>query len=186
MVLFKTTLAGLGVLVLGVLLLTIIGPYITIEVQETRRHPVEPHAEFLVGDVVDRSYNLPATASVLGTATVTEAPSNQTGTISLTVFDAENYGSWSTGGQASSVYSAEKQGQFNFTFKTEKEGTYHFVFDNRAFVYKKYVVLTLAYDETTVSHVPDNRVPYGAWALVIIGGLVALYGLLRKPPITWA
>lgn len=186
MVLFKTALVGTALLVLGVLLLTIIGPYVTVEIQETHLQVVEPHAEFLVGDVVDRSYSLPATSDVLGTVGVSEAPANQTGGISLIVFDAQNYGRWSTGGQASSLYSAEKQGQFNFTFKTEKADTYHFVFDNRASVYKKYVVLTIAYDEVTTKIVPDSRVPYAAWTLVIIGGLVLIYGLLRKPPVTWA
>ena len=186
MVLLKTTVAGFALLVLGLLLLTVAGQYVTIEVQEIQRRGVEPHAEFLVGDVVDKSYSLPAGVEVLGTISVTEAPSNQTGGIRFLVFDADNYQKWAIGGQANFAYSAEKQGQFNFTFTTDKSGVYHFAFDNRASLYKKYVTLTIAYNEVIKSRVPDTRVGYVGWALVIIGGLIFVYGLLRKPPIPWA
>jgi len=186
MVLFKPTLTGIALLVLGLLVATMIGPYVTVEVQEVHRRSVEPHAEFLVGDVVDRSYNLPPTTNVIGTVLVTEAPSNRTSDVSLLVLDAENYQRWNSGGQASSLYSEEKQGQFNFTFKIDKGGIYHFVFDNRASLYKKYVVLTIAYDEITTKRVPDTRVGYVGWALASIGGLVLVYGLVRKPSVTWA
>jgi hypothetical protein len=185
MVLLKTTLAGFALLLLGVLLLGVLGQYVTVEVRQVHRRDVEPHAEFLVGDMVDRSYSLPGGSDVLGTISVTEAPSNQTGDIRFLVFDAENYQRWSSGGQASFMYSAEKQGQFNFTFTSDKAGTYHFVFDNRASLYKKYVTLTIAYDEITTSRIPDPRVNYLSWALVIAGGLIFVYGLLRKPPIPW-
>lgn len=184
MVLFKTTLTGLGLLVLGLLLVAIIGPYVTVEVQETHRRPVEPHVEFLVGDVVDKSYNLPATPNVVGTIAVTQAPSNQTGDIRLLVFDAENYQRWSSGGQP--IYSVDKQGKFNFTFKVDNSGIYHFVFDNRASLYKQYVVLTIAYDEVTTKRVPDTRVGYAGWVLAAIGAIILIYGFARKPPVTWA
>ena len=186
MVLLKTTMAGLAILVLGVLLLTVMGQYVTAEVQQVHRQDVEPHAEFLVGDSVDRSYSLPASSEVLGTISVTQAPTNQTGDIHLMVFDADNYQRWSSGQQASFVYSAENQGQFNFTFTPKNSGVYHFVFDNTASLYKKYVTLTIAYNQITTSRVPDTRVGYVGWAFVIGGGLIFIYGLLRKPPITWA
>jgi len=186
MVLLKPTVAGFAVLVCGILLLTVLGQYVTVEVQEVHRHDVEPHAEFLVGDFADKSYSLPGSSEVLGTMSVTEAPSNQTGDISFMVFDAENYQRWSSGGQANFMYSAEKQGQFNFTFTTDKAGVYHFVFDNRASLYKKYVTVTIAYNEITTSRVPDPRANYVSWALIITGGLIFIYGLVRKPPVSWA
>jgi hypothetical protein len=55
MVLFKTTLVGVCILVAGILLLTTLGPYVTVEVQQVQHRDVEPHAEFLVGDVADRT-----------------------------------------------------------------------------------------------------------------------------------
>ena len=186
MVLLKTTVAGLAILVLGVLLLTVMGQYVTAEVQQVHRQDVEPHAEFLVGDSVDRAYNLPASSEVLGTISVTQAPSNQTGDIRFMVFDADNYQRWSAGGQANFVYSAENQGEFNFTFTPKNSGVYHFVFDNTASLYKKYVILTIAYKQITTSRVPDTRVGYVGWAFVVGGGSIFIYGLLRKPPITWA
>jgi hypothetical protein len=102
------------------------------------------------------------------------------------VLDSDNYPKWSTGTQANFLYTAEKQGQFNFTFTTEKSGVYHFVFDNTASLYKKYVILTVAYNEITVTRVPDPRTAYVAWPLIVAGGLILLYGLARKPPIPWA
>ncbi len=186
MVLLKTTLTGIALLALGVILLTIAGQYVTVEVQQVHRHDLEPHAEFLVGDQVDKQYSLPGGVATFGVITVTQAPSNQTGDIRFMVLDSDNYPKWSTGAQANFLYTAEKQGQFNFTFATEKSGVYHFVFDNRASLYKKYVILTVAYNEITVTRVPDPRTAYVAWPLVVAGGLILLYGLARKPPIPWA
>ena len=59
MVLLKTTIAGFAILIIGVLLLTMIGQYITVQVQDVHRHDVEPHAEFLVGDLVDQIIQSP-------------------------------------------------------------------------------------------------------------------------------
>lgn len=186
MVFLKTTLAGVALLVVGVLLLTVAGQYVTVEVQVIQRRSVEPHAEFLVGDVADKSYNLPASVEALGTISVTEAPSNQTGSIKFFVFDADNYQKWTTVGNANAAYSAEKQGQFNFTFTTDKSGVYHFVFDNHASLYKKYVTLTIGYNEVIRSRVPDTRVAYVGWASAIAGLVISVYGLVRKVPISWA
>lgn len=186
MVLLKTTLTGIALLGLGMLLVAAIGPYVTVEVQQIQRRPVEPHAEFLVGDFIDKPYNLPASVNVIGTLSGTQAPTNETSDIRVLVFDAENYQRWSSTGQASSVYSADKQGKLNFTFKIDKEGIYHFVFDNRASLYKKYVVLTIAYDEVVTQRVPDTRVGYVGWALAVVGAVILVYGLVRKPAITWA
>jgi len=186
MVLFKTTLTGTALLILGLLVIIMIAPNITVEVQEVHRRSVEPHAEFLVGDTVDKSYSLPQATSVIGTVFATEAPSNRTSVISFLVFDAENYQRWASGGLANALYSRENQGQFNFTFKTESATQYYFVFDNRDSVYKKYVVLTIAYDEVTTKQVPDTRAGYVGWALAIIGGLVLAYGFVRKPLVTWS
>lgn len=185
MVLLKSTLTGIALLALGLLLLTYLGPYVTIEVQETRTHVIQPHEEFLVGDVASRPYSLPGSSDVFGSMNVNQAPSNQSGDIHFAVFDAQNYQVWNSGQQANFVYSADKQGQFNYTFKTDKSGTYYFVFDNRASVYKKYVVYNIAYNEIITSRVPDPRVSYLAWGLAVGGGLILVYGLMRKPPVTW-
>ncbi len=186
MVLLKTTLAGACLLVVGILLMTTLGQYVTVEVQQVQTRPIEPHAEFLVGDVVDRSYSLPASASTSGSVGVTQAPTNASGDIRFMVFDAENYQKWNSGQQSDFLFSAEKQGQFNFTFTTARSGVYHFVFDNRASLFKKYVVLSVSYSEVSVSHVPDRRMPYIGWALLVGGAIILAYGLVRKPPIPWA
>jgi hypothetical protein len=186
MVLLKTTLTGIGLLVLGVLLVTALGQYVTVEVREVQRQSVEPHVEFLVGDLADRPYSLPASSQVLGNIIVAQAPSNQTGDIRFLVFDADNYQRWLSGSQADFIYSADKQGEFNYTFTTGTTGIYHFVFDNRASVYKKYVTLTVAYDEVTTSRVPDVRVSYVGWVLLVAGGLIFVYGLVKRPPASWA
>lgn len=187
MVLFKTTLAGASLLVVGILLLTTLGPYVTVEVQETQHRDVEPHAEFLVGDVEDRTYPLPANVPASGYIDVTQAPTNASGDIRFMVFDEGNYQKWSSGQQSINLIpTAENQGKFNFNFTTANAGIYHFVFDNRASLFKKYVVLSLGYSEVTISHVPDPRVPYVGWALAVVGGILLAYGLARKPPISWA
>lgn len=186
MVLLKTTLAGVILLLAGVLLLTVAGPYITVEVQVVQRHDVETQADFLVGDVTDRPYSLPATVSVFGTIDVTQAPTNQSGNVQFLVFDASNYQSWAAGQQSSYIFSADQQGHSNFTFTTTNSGVYHFVFDNRASLYKKYVTLSVSYNEVSTSRQPDPRTPYAGWGLSAVGLILLVYGLVRKPPIPWA
>jgi hypothetical protein len=185
MVLLKTTLSGIALLVVAVLLITVMGQYVTMEVQQTQRIDVEPHAEFLVGDVADRSYSIPSGVSVFGTVTVTQAPSNQTSDIHFFVLDADNYQKWASGGSATYLFSAD-QGHFNYTFSAENPGVYHFVFDNRASLFKKFVTLTVSYNEVLTSHVPDPRVQYMGWGLLVAGCVVLVYGLARKPPTPWS
>jgi hypothetical protein len=185
MVLFKTAMVGICILVAGMLLLTTLAPYMTIEVQQVQYRGVEPHAKFLVGDVADRTYILPANVAASGSVDVTQAPTNATGDIRFMVFDDNNYQKWNSGQQSNSLVPADNQGKFVFNFTTTNNGVYHFVFDNRASLFKKYIVLTVGYSEVTTSHVPDPRVPYIGWALVVVGGILLVYGLARKPPIPW-
>jgi hypothetical protein len=186
MVLLKTTLTGIALIVLGVMMVTILGQYVPMELQQVTRHDVEPHAQFLVGDVADRTYSLPQSVTVVGNLDVTQAPSNQSTDIHFMVFDNDNYQKWSSGSQSDVTYSSNQPGQSNFTFSTGKSGVYHFVFDNRASLFKKYVALAIAYNEISIARVPDPRVGYVGWVLVVVGGVLLVYGLLRRAPIPWA
>lgn len=186
LVVFRTTIIGAIVLITGTLLLTVIGPYVTVTVQNIQTREVDPHVEFLVGDISDRPYTLPDNVPVFGSVYVSQAPANQTSDIQFSIFDADNYQIWSSGGQANSLFSTDGQGQFNYTFTTPKNGVYFFVFDNRASLYKKYIVFSLLYNEVITTQEPDTRIPYLAWALVIVGGFVAATGLIRRPTISWA
>jgi hypothetical protein len=185
MVLLKTTLVGIGLLVIGMLMLTVLGQYVTVEVQEVHRHDIEPHVELFVEDKADRSYNLPGGSNVFGTVSVTQVPSNQTDDIHFLVCDSDNYQQWLSGSQVSTFYSADRKGLFNYTFTTDKSGIYYFIFDNRGLPYKKYVVLTVSYNETITNRVPDTRIVYVAWPFIIGGALILAYGLVRKPAVRW-
>jgi hypothetical protein len=186
MVLLKTTLAGAMFLVAAVLLLTVAGPYVTVQVQEVQRHDVEPHAKFLVGDVTDRQYSIPGNAAVFGTLDVAKAPTNQSSDIQFMVLDAQNYELWAASQQPNYTFHSDLQGHSNFTFNTPSSGVYHFVFDNRASVYKKFVTLSVSYNEVSISNQPDPKIPYVAWGLLAFGFVVLIYGLARKPQIPWA
>jgi len=184
--LFKTTISGAAAIVIGILLVTFVGQYITMTVQNVQRTDVEPQAEFLVGDVEQRPYSLPANVMVFGTVKVTEAPTNQSSDIRFLIFDDANYQKWYSGGQANFMYSTEKQGQFNYTFTSTANVVYHFVFDNRASLYKKYVVFSLAYNDVVTSQVPDPRIQYLAYAMVGLGAVLLIVGLLKKPKPRWS
>jgi hypothetical protein len=186
MVLLRTTLAGITLVVAAILLLTVAGPLITDQVQVVQRHDVEPHAQFLVGDVADRDYSIPGSVAVYGTLDVAQAPSNQSGNLQFMVFDSQNYQLWASGQQSNYMFTTNQDGRSNFTFNTPSSGVYHFVFDNRASVYKKFVTLSLGYNEVSVSNQPDPRIPYVAWGLLAVGLVVLIFGLAKKPPISWA
>jgi hypothetical protein len=186
MVLLKTTLIGLALLVVGISLLTVAGSYITVQAQVVHRHDVEPHAEFMVGDVAEKEYSLPGSEVVFGMLDVSQVPTNQSSDVQFIVLDEQNYQLWSTGQQSSYLFTSDQSGHSNFTFNAPSSGVYHFVFDNRASIYKKYVTLSVGYNEVSMSNQPDPRVPYVAWSLLAVGLVVLAYGLVRKPPISWA
>lgn len=186
MVLLKTTLAGITLLVLGVLMLTVLGQYVPMEIQQVAKHEVEHEAVFLVGDLAHRSYSLPGGITVVGTVSATQAPSNQSTDIRFLVFDDENYQKWTSKAQPDALYSSDNPGLSNFTFSSRNSGVYHFVFDNQASLFKKYVTLSVAYNEVSISRVPDPRVGYLGWVLVVVGAMVLVYGLVRRAPIPWA
>jgi hypothetical protein len=186
MVLLKTTLIGAILLVAGILLLTVVGQYITVEVQVVQRQDVEAQAEFLVGDVTYRNYSLPSGVSVFGTLDVTQAPTNSSSDIQFLVFDSTNYQNWAAGQQSSFIFSGDEHGHSNFTFNTNHSGVYYFVFDDRASLFKKFVTLSVSYNEVTTSRQPDPRVPYFGWGLNAVGLILLVYGLVRKPAIPWA
>jgi hypothetical protein len=186
MVLLKPVLAGIILLALGIVSSTILGQYVTMEVQQTQRRDLVPYAKLFVESTKDESYTFPTNVQVFGTILVTEEPSNQSGDIRFIVLDGENYQKWSTGAQVDSVYSVNGQGQFNYTFTTAKGGTLHFVFDDRGLPYKKHVTLSVAYNQVLTHRVADTRLVPVGWVLMISGALVLVYGLARKAPIPWS
>src|SRR5271157_6467358 len=124
MVLFKTAVAGAFLLIAGILLLTVAGQYITVQVQTVQRHDVEQHAMFLVGDLADRQYSLPDSVSAFGSLDVASAPTNQSSDIQFKVFDADNYQKWVAGQESNFLFSKDAQGQSNFTFTSTNGGQY--------------------------------------------------------------
>jgi len=186
MVLFKTTVAGALLLIVGILLLTVAGQYLTIQVQDVQSHYVEQHVLFLVGDLANRQYSLPSGVFAFGALDVAQAPTNQSSDIQFTIFDANNYQKWTSGQQSDSLFSKDEYGQSNFTFTTSNNGPYYFVFDNRASLYKKYVTFSLSYNEVSTSQAPDPRVPYVGWGLLAAGLVVLAIGLIKRAPIPWS
>jgi len=182
----KLTVSGAIIIVVGILALTALGPYVTVEVQDVKQRDLEPRVQFLVGDYADRPFTLPAGVTIFGTVSVAEAPSNKSGDIHFIVLDTENYQRWLSGAQAEFTYAAQQGGAFNYTFKTDKIGVYHFVFDNRDSVYKKYVTLSVTFNEVITSRVPDRRLAYAGWFLLVIGGIALVYGVLKKPQVRWS
>jgi hypothetical protein len=186
MVLFKTAISGVVILAVAVLLFNYGDQVVTMTVQNTLRTDIEPHTEFLVGDVAQKSYTLPAAVTSFGVVKTSQAPTNQSSDIRFMVLDDANFQKWNAGSQVDSVYSTTNQGEFNFTFATTKSGAYHFVFDNRASLYKKYIVFSMAYNQVVKSQVPDSRLQYVAWGTLLGGGILLLVGLVRRPPLRWA
>jgi hypothetical protein len=179
-------ITGIAVVIVGVCLL-LVGPQLimvpSMQVQITELFHNETLA---VSDVAERSAQLDQGVTVNGTVTVSSALTGAPSDVLMFVADDANYQKWVT--QGSPTYSFQKDlsdGQ-SFSFTVPATGLYHFVFDNKISPVKKKVTITADLQKPVTISMPDERVPYVAYAVVAVGCLLTGVGILRKTPVRWA
>jgi hypothetical protein len=179
-------ISGIIVIIVGVSLL-IVGPQLIV-VPSTQVQVFELfHDEtFLVGDVAERSVQLDEGVTVNGTVAVSSALTGAASHVLMLVADDANYEKWVTQGSPTYVFQKDLSNGQTFSFTVSGAGLHHFVFDNKASLEKKKVTLTVDLQKPVTVNVPDKRISYVAYAVVAVGCLFTVMGILRKTPVRWA
>ncbi len=174
-------------IVIGAAFLFFVGPQlILVPTAQTQVTALFSNEAFVVGDVWERSMQLDEGAVVNGTLAVSSALTGEASEISMLVVDDANYQKWMAHG--SPTYALQKDipnGQ-SFSLTVPRSGVYHFIFDNTSSPVKKKVNMTVDLRSQVVVSLPDERVRYLAYGLLVIGFLVTAVGILRKTEVPWA
>ena len=178
--------AGIAVVIVGVLLF-LAGPQLIL-VPSTQVQVTELfHDEALaVSDIAERSVQLDKGVTVNGTVTVSSALTGAPSDVLMFVADEANYQKWVTQGSPTYAFQKDLSNGQSFSFVVPEAGFYHFVFDNKISPVKKKVTITADLLKQVTISMPDSRITYVAYAVVAVGSLFAVVGILRRTPVRWA
>ena len=179
-------ITGIAVVIVGVFLF-LAGPQLIL-VPSTQVQVTELfHDETLaVSDIAERSVQLDKGVTVNGTVTVSSALTGAPSDVLMFVADDANYQKWATQGSPTYAFQKDLSNGQSFSFTVPETGLYHFVFDNKISPVKTKVTITADLQKQVTISMPDNRITYMAYAVVAVGGLFAVVGILRKTPVRWA
>jgi hypothetical protein len=177
--------AGIIVLVAGVILF-FAGPQLVM-LPSTHTQAVDLfHDEaFVVGDLWERSVQLDEGVVVNGTIAVGSALTGEPSEVLMLVADDANYQKWISHGGATYVFQKDMSDGQGFSFTVPRTGLYHFIFDNTNSPVKKNIILTVELQRQVTVNVPDERVKYVAYGLLVIGCAITVVGVLRKAEVRW-
>jgi hypothetical protein len=178
--------AGIAVILVGMILF-FAGPQLVV-IPSTQVQVIELfHDEtFAVSDVWERSVQLDEGVTVNGTVAVSSALTGAPAEISMFVADEANYQKWVAHGSPTYAFQKDVSDGQGFSFTVPRTGLYHLVFDNTSSPVKKRGTLTMDLQKQVTVNLPDKRIPYVAYGVLAIGGLVTAVGVLRRAPIRWA
>jgi len=182
----RRILAGLVIVIVGLLVLVPGSSLITVQKEVTERGKLLALTSVLVGDRFERSIRLEKGIIVNCNGTVTEAVSGKKSTIDLYLFSSENYQNWLRGREATPLLERRETPNLEFRIQIPNEDQYHLVFENSLSREKKYVDLELTYEKITYTRVSDERLSYVAFAVIGFGILMSAWGLITRPTIPWA
>jgi hypothetical protein len=179
-------ITGIAVVIVGVCLL-LVGPQLIMvpsrQVQVTELFHDETIA---VSDVAERSVQLDQGVTVNGTVTVSSALTGAPSDVLMFVADDANYQKWITQGSPTYTFQKDLSNGQSFSFTVPAADLYHFVFDNKISPVKKKVTITADLQKPVTISMPDERIPYVAYAVVTVGCLLVGVGILRKTPVRWS
>jgi hypothetical protein len=177
---------GIAVLIVGMVLFLAGSQLIVVPSTQVQVIELFHNETFAVSDVWERSVQLDEGVTVNGTVAVSSALTGAPSEVSMFVADDPNYQKWVAHSSPTYAFQKDVSDGQGFSFTVPRAGLYHFVFDNTDSPVKKKGMLTADLEKQVTINVPDKRIPYLAYGVLVTGCLVTAVGVLRKAPIRWA
>ncbi|MCZ2845200.1 MAG: hypothetical protein O2U61_01680 [Candidatus Bathyarchaeota archaeon] len=184
------TLGGISLVILGILMI-LFGSYTyTINIPIVESNTVFDKISFTVGDVKVYEADFFENVTVTCNASINIPTTGDAGDINFFVLRGEEFQRWKNG-EKDVIFIIELTmiKSINTSFQTDKQGTYYFIFDNTfSELYKKEVTFSSTMEYLTyVEEIRENNsIVYIGYFAVVFGVIVTVYGLIRKPEVTWA
>ena len=179
-------LAGIVIIIAGVLLFSAGPQMIMIPTTEMQTVPLFHDNSFVVGDVWEASVQLEKGIRVNGTLAISSALTSEPSEVLMLVTDEANYPKWTAHDNPAFIYEKQMSNGQAFTFSIANTGIYHIILDNTSSPVKKKVTLNAELLKEIVINVPDDRVRYAAYGVIACGLFVTAIGVLRKTQVPWA
>ena len=184
------TLGGISLIILGILMI-LFGSYTyTIDIPIIESKTVFDKISFTVGDVKVYEADFLENVTVTCNASINIPTTGDTGEINFYVLSGEEFQRWRSGEKdIFFIIELAMITNINTSFQTDKQGTYYFIFDNTfSELYKKEVTFssTMEYVTYVEETRENNNIVYIGYFAVVFGVIVSVYGLIRKPEVTWA
>ncbi len=183
------SLGGMSLLILGMLMI-LFGSYTyNVNVPKLESKTIFENESFIVGDIKVYKADFSKNITVTCIASIKIPATDDIGEINFYVIQGEEFQKWERGEKDAKLeIELIKTKNFNKSFKVDNEGTYYFVFDNTfSEFYKKELTFSVTIEYLT--YVEETRrnysIVYIGYLALVIGVIVTLYGLVRKPEITW-
>ncbi|MEM2228219.1 MAG: hypothetical protein QXR82_05405 [Candidatus Bathyarchaeia archaeon] len=184
----KPTFLGLAILLLGILLISLSFKTYMIEVKKIKKEPLIEKSKFIVGDVKVLQRYLTSGYLIVCYGKVYLPETGNLSDVNFYIMDEENYEKWFKGKNAESIIEKKKVTILNVSVPIIRNDTYYFIFDNTyAELYKKEVEFE-AYKQYEVIEMEPARIKTLnnlGLPLVFIGFIIMIYGILKKPEVTW-
>jgi hypothetical protein len=184
------TLGGISLLILGILMI-LFGSYTyTIDVPKLESKTVFNNISFTVGDIKVYDADFSENVTVTCNASIQIPATGDMGEINFYVIRAEEFQRWNNG-EKDIEFIIELTGtkSIDTSFKIDRKDTYYFIFDNTfSELYKKEVTFSSTMEYTTyIKEIRENNsIAYTGYIAIVLGAIVAAYGLIRKREVTWA
>jgi len=186
----KPTIAGLVLLIVGILGIQYGAQNYLKEVSKPVTDTFRVAMEVRELSFWSYGHRFETSTSVDGNGTISGGSYGQVTDINFFVMDGPNFENWKQR-QPGVQYLAkmtQAPSRFEFSFATSKNGTYFFVFDNYYSTAKREVSLSARYQYVKIvkeAHT-DYTFSYVGAGISVVGAIVLIYGLLKKPEIRWA
>jgi len=177
---------GIVILISGSALLFAGPQVIMVPTTQTQVTVLFNNETFVVGDIWERAVQLDERVLVNGTVAVGSALTGEASDIMILIVDDANYQKWISHGSPTYVLQKDVVNGGSFSFTVPRSGVYHLVFDNTNSAVKKKIAVTVDLERQVVVNLPDDRIRYVAYGVLVIGAIVAVVGILRKTEVPWA
>lgn len=187
---FVAAFGGIALLILGILMV-LFGTYVyTVNIPKLESRLIFDNYSFVVGDQEVHEADFSGNVTVTCFASIRVPATGEEGDITFYVMSGEEFQRWKRGEDGVKfIIERPKTGSFNITFHVDVASTYYFIFDNTySELYKKEVIFSVI--EKYVTYIEETKesrnLVFIGYLAIAFGVVVTVYGLVRKPEVTWA